>query len=114
MPEAHIETVPGITSYHAASARLNRILVEGEESLLVTSGAFGGDQIRNNNNVENIAIVKAYKNIKDINKALKETDLDSKAVAVSKCSRRHEQIIEDIDELEKKAPDYWTLILSSK
>jgi len=114
MPEAHIETVPGITSYHAASARLNRILVEGEESLLVTSGAFGGDQIRNNNNVENIAIVKAYKNIKDINKALKETGLDSKAVAVSKCSRRHEQIIEDIDELEKKAPDYWTLILSSK
>lgn len=31
MPEADIETIPGITSFHAASARLNRILVEGEE-----------------------------------------------------------------------------------
>ena len=30
MPEADIETIPGITSFHAASARLNRILVEGE------------------------------------------------------------------------------------
>lgn len=114
MPEADIETIPGITSFHAASARLNRILVEGEESLLVTSGAFGGDRIRNVDGVENVAIVKAYKNIKDINKALKEAGLDKKCVAVSKCGRENEQIIENIEALEKRAPDYWTLILASK
>jgi len=114
MPEADIETIPGITSFHAASARLNRILVEGEESLLVTSGAYGGDRIRHINGVENVAIVKAYKNIQDINKALKETGLNKKSVAVSKCGRKNEQIIEDLDELEKRAPDYWTLILASK
>lgn len=114
MPEADIETIPGITSFHAASARLNRILVEGEESLLVTSGAFGGDRIRNVDGVENVAIVKAYKNIKDINKALKEAGLDKKCVAVSKCGRKNEQIIENIETLEKRAPDYWTLILASK
>jgi len=114
MPEADIETIPGITSFHAASARLNRILVEGEESLLVTSGAYGGDRIRHINGVENVAIVKAYKNIQDINKALKETGLDKKSVAVSKCGRKNEQIIEDLDKLEKRAPDYWTLILASK
>jgi len=114
MPEADIETIPGITSFHAASARLNRTLVEGEESLLVTSGAFGGDRIRHNNGVENVAIVKAYKNIEDINKAVKETGLDNNCVAVSKCGRKNEQIIEDIDTLEKRTPDYWTLILASK
>ena len=114
MPEADIETIPGITSFHAASARLNRILVEGEESLLVTSGAYGGDQIRNINGIENIAIVKAYKNIQDINKALKETGLDNKSVAVSKCGRKNELIIKNLDELEKRSPDYWTLILASK
>ena len=114
MPEADIETIPGITSFHAASARLNRILVEGEESLLVTSGAFGGDQIRDNNGVENVAIVKAYKNIKDINSALKENGFEHKVVAVSKCGRKNEQIVENIDELETKNPDYWTLILASK
>lgn len=114
MPEAEIETIPGITSFHAASARLNRILVEGEESLLVTSGAYGGDRIRSVDGVENVAIVKAYKNIKDINKALKETGLIHKSIAVSKCGRENEQIIEDIDVLENKAPDYWTLILASK
>ncbi|MDZ7664226.1 MAG: SAM-dependent methyltransferase [Desulfotignum sp.] len=56
----------------------NRILVEGEESLLVTAGAFGGSQIRNIHQVENIAIVKAYKNIKDINSALKEAGMREK------------------------------------
>lgn len=114
MPEADIETIPGITSFHAASARLNRILVEGEQSLLVTSGAYGGDRIRHINGVENVAIVKAYKNVKDINAALKETGLSRNSVAVSKCGRDHEKITRNLDALEQEAPDYWTLILASK
>lgn len=114
MPDADIETIPGITSFHAASARLNRILVEGEESLLITSGAFGGDRIRNVADIENVAIVKAYKNIRDVNQALKDTGLYKRSVAVSKCGRDNEEIINDIGELENRAPDYWTLILASK
>ncbi|OGR14629.1 MAG: precorrin-2 C(20)-methyltransferase [Desulfobacterales bacterium RIFOXYA12_FULL_46_15] len=114
MPDADIETIPGITSFHAASARLNRILVEGEESLLITSGAFGGDRIRNVTGIENVAIVKAYKNIRDVNQALKDTGLYKRSVAVSKCGRDNEEIINDVGELENRAPDYWTLILASK
>lgn len=114
MPEADIETIPGITSFHAASARLNRILVEGEESLLVTSGAFGGEPLRKSLGVENAAIVKAYKNIEDLNLALKETGLNTNSVAVSSCGRKDEQIYEDLDALEQRAPDYWTLVLASK
>ena len=114
MPGAEIETIPGITSFHAASARLNRILVEGEESLLLTSGAFGGSQIRELNQVENVAIVKAYKNIQDINQALKETHLHEKGVAVTHCGRKNERIFQDLDALESRDPDYWTLILASK
>ena len=114
MPEADIETIPGITSFHAASARLNRILVEGEESLLITSGAFGGEQVRKVGNIENVAIVKAYKNITDINNTLKDTGHFAKSVAVSKCGRAHETIYENLEELETRAPDYWTLILASR
>ncbi len=114
MPDADIETIPGITSFHAVSARLNRILVEGEESLLLTSGAYGGDRIRKINGVENVAIVKAYKNITDINNALKETGLNKNSAAVSKCGRKEEKIYNNIDELENRDPDYWTLILASK
>ena len=114
MPDAEIETIPGITSFHAASARLNRILVEGEESLLITSGAYGGEPLRNNHGVDNVAIVKAYKNIVDINRALDETGLSRNSIAVSHCSRENEEIIDDLKTLEKRPPDYWTLILGSK
>ena len=106
MPDADIETIPGITSFHAAAARLNKILVEGEQSLLITSGAYGGDGIRRAAGVENIAIVKAYKNMKDINKALEETGFSKKCVAVSKCGRENEQITTNLESLEEKKPDY--------
>lgn len=114
MPDAQIETIPGITSFHAAAARLNRILVEGEESLLITSGAYGGERIRKVNDVENVAIVKAYKNIRDINQSLRDKGLFEKSVAVSKCGRPHETIINNVEDLETRDPDYWTLILASR
>ena len=115
MPDADIEIIPGITSFHAAAARCNKILVEAEETLAVMSGAYGGENIRCiAEKVDKIAIVKAYKNTKDINKALKETGFYKKSIAISKCGREGEEIIENIDDLEKKEPDYWTLILASK
>lgn len=115
MPEADIETIPGITSFHAASARMNRTLVEAEESLLITSGAYGGEHLRKvNGYVENIVMMKAYKNVKDINDALKTSGFSENSVAIKKCGRNGEEIIENIDILETHAPDYWTLILAGK
>ena len=115
MPEADVETIPGITSFHAASARLNRTLVEAEESLLITSGAYGGDHLRAcTKSVRNIVMMKAYKNVKDINDALKDSGFDKNCVAVSQCGREGEEIIEDMDLLETKHPNYWTLILAGR
>jgi len=41
-PDITIRSIPGITSYQAAASRLLVPLAEGEESLLVVSGAQGG------------------------------------------------------------------------
>ncbi|SLM30246.1 CbiL [Desulfamplus magnetovallimortis] len=115
MPDAEVETVPGITSFHAAAARLNRTLVEGEQSLLITSGAYGGDQLqRVGENVESIVMMKAYKNVKQNNAALKAAGFFEKSVAISKCGREGEEIIPDLNELEKRVPNYWTLVLAAK
>ncbi|MBF0200073.1 MAG: precorrin-2 C(20)-methyltransferase [Desulfamplus sp.] len=115
MPHADVETVPGITSFHAAAARLNRTLVEGEQSLLITSGAYGGDQLKRvGENVESIVMMKAYKNVKQNNDALKDTGFFANSVAVSKCGREGEEIIHNLDELEQRTPDYWTLVLAAK
>lgn len=114
-PEIPIEVVPGITSYQAAAARINTPLAEAEESLLVTSGAMGGENVRKlEGKVENVVLLKVYKNTADIVEALGDSDMLSNGVAISNCGRDNESIVEDLNELIDKKPDYWTLVLAKK
>ncbi len=114
-PGTIMVAIPGITSYQAAAARLNRPLVEGEEALLILSGVRGGTRFRElSRNAENIVFMKAYKNISDINRALEEKGFLENSVGVTSCGLPEERIVEDIREFENIAPDYWTLILSKQ
>ncbi len=114
-PDVPVETVPGITSYQAAAARTNTPLVEAEESLLITSGAAGGENLRKlNGQIENIVLLKAYKNVDGILEALAEADMLNTSIAVSKCGRDGETITRDIKTLKDHQPDYWTLIIAKK
>ncbi len=114
-PDLHIETVPGITSFQAAAAATNTVLVEGEENLLLLSGVHGGNRLREmSSRVDNVVFLKAYKNISDICSALEETDRMNKAVGVVRCGFPDQEIFQDIRELCNLEPRYWTLIISGK
>ena len=114
-PRAQIETIPGITSYQAAAARVNLPLVEGDESLTVVSGVKGGELIRQYAALaDNMVILKAYRNTTDITKALDETGMLDNSVAISNCSLENEKIFDDIRDLPEKQPGYWTLIIAKK
>ncbi|MGD9247909.1 MAG: precorrin-2 C(20)-methyltransferase [Desulfobacteraceae bacterium] len=114
-PHVRMVTVPGISSFQAAAARVNIPLVEGNESLTVVSGIEGGDAIRKlETGVDNLVIMKAYKNVEDITAALAESGRVETSVAVVNCSMENEKIIEDVRELNSTPPGYWTLILSKK
>lgn len=114
-PEIPIEIIPGITSFQAAAAKIQTPLVEGEESLLLTSGAFGGKNIKNiDGRVENVVLLKAYKNVADIVETLDEYDMLKASVAISRCTREDESICHNLKELVENKPDYWTLIVAKK
>lgn len=114
-PYVHIESVPGITSYQAAAARLNTPLVEGEESLLVTSGVKGGDRLRQLScKPETIVFLKAYRNVQDIISAVDESDLFQDCVGISKCGLPGEEILTDLKTFSKRPPDYWTLVIAKQ
>lgn len=114
-PHLEAQTVPGITSYQAAAARLNTPLVEGEESLMVVSGVQGGNRLRELcGKPENVVFLKAYRNITDIKAAIDETGKYPNCVGVKSCGQLSEEIIKDIGELSHKKPDYWTLIISKQ
>ncbi len=114
-PYIRIEVVPGITSYQAAAATTKTVLVEGEESLLILSGAKGGDNLRRLSQLsENIVFLKAYKYLEDILQALKETRREGSSVAVTRCGFEDEKIIYNLEELLDNSPLYWTLIISKR
>jgi precorrin-2/cobalt-factor-2 C20-methyltransferase len=113
----HLEaqTVPGITSYQAAAARLNTPLVEGEESLMIVSGVKGGNRLRElGGKPENVVFLKAYRNVTDIKSAIEESGKYSSCVGVQSCGHPDEEIVSDIDELSRRKPNYWTLILTKQ
>jgi precorrin-2/cobalt-factor-2 C20-methyltransferase len=114
-PHLSIETVPGITSYQAAAARINTPLVEGEEALLITSGVKGGDRLREfADRAENIVLLKAYRNVKDISRALEECDMFENSTGITNCCLPDEEIIRDIKTLGDRPPGYWTLIIAKR
>jgi len=114
-PHLEAVTIPGITSYQAAAALVNQPLVEGEESLLVLSGAEGGDNFRRFMEcAENVVVLKAYKNTADITAALQEADRLQSSVAVVNVGRDNEAVIRDVRQLEQRPPGYWTLVIAKK
>ena len=110
-----ITSIPGITSYQAAAARLNTPLVEGEESLLITSGVKGGDRLRQfSYKPETVVFLKANRNVEDIIAGVDETDLFQDCVGISKCGLTGEEIVTDPKEFAGRPPDYWTLIIAKQ
>jgi precorrin-2/cobalt-factor-2 C20-methyltransferase len=114
-PDVRVETIPGITSYQASAAALNMPLVEGEESLLVLSGAQGGDRLREQHHKpDNVVFMKAYRNVPSICEALDEAGMLNHAAGVVSCSQPGEELIRDVTALLNREPNYWTLIIAKK
>jgi precorrin-2/cobalt-factor-2 C20-methyltransferase len=114
-PHLKVETIPGISSYQAAAARLNTPLVEGEESLMVVSGAKGGNRLREmGDKPENVVFLKAYRNVRDITNAITESGAYQECIGIKNCGHADEEIIPNIEALNKQAPNYWTLIIAKK
>ena len=112
-PHIAVQTVPGITSYQAAASRLNTPLVEGEGSLMIVSGATGGDRLRSlSPKPETVVFLKAYRNLKDICAAIEESGLYPHCAAVKNCGQPNEEVVVDIEALCRQKPDYWTLIIA--
>jgi precorrin-2/cobalt-factor-2 C20-methyltransferase len=114
-PEIAVQTIPGITSYQAAAACLNRPLVEGEESLLILSGVEGGARLRQMDpKPENVVFLKAYRHVEDIARTLEGAGMLASSAAVVDCGLESQRIVGDIAALGEAPPRYWTLIIAQR
>jgi precorrin-2/cobalt-factor-2 C20-methyltransferase len=82
---------------------------------MVVSGVNGGHRMRELcAKPENVVFLKAYRNVTDIKAAIEESGKYSSCVGVKSCGLPEEEIINDIGELSRRKPDYWTLILTKQ
>ncbi|MBW2105041.1 MAG: precorrin-2 C(20)-methyltransferase [Deltaproteobacteria bacterium] len=114
-PDIRIKIIPGITSYQAASASVGQVLVEGDESLTIVSGAPGAKKLKDIiDHSDNIIMVKVYHHYKEIIRTLDELNLTSKAILVSHSGLDGEEIVHDLKKNIDKIPPYLSILLIRK
>ncbi|OPX19051.1 MAG: precorrin-2 C(20)-methyltransferase [Desulfobacca sp. 4484_104] len=114
-PAIKVITIPGITSYHAAAARANIPLVEGDESFYLVSGAGGAARFREAiATTENMVMLKTYRYFGEIYQVLDELNLLDRALCISFCGLEGETIVQDLRTLKDKQMSYLSLIIIRK
>jgi precorrin-2/cobalt-factor-2 C20-methyltransferase len=110
--KAKAVTVPGVTAYHAAAARLNKPLVESNESLVVVSGVGDPQSIRRLSDFsENIVIMKAYRQFDSIIDTVESLPNECTVSAVSQIGLPGERVTHDATALKGEKMPYLTLCI---
>lgn len=114
-PAVPVKIIPGITSYHAGSASAGWVLAEGEESFAVISGALGSRKLREViDHTDTVAMLKVYRNYKEITDTLDQLNLTDRSVLISRCGLDGEEICKGIKERPDTVPPYLSLLLIKK
>lgn len=107
-----VETVPGVTSFAAAAARLGRPLAEGSDPLLVWPGALPDDLGALLEFVPNVVALKVGRRLAALVDAAGETG--ASVSAVRRLGMQGEVVAEEAVELLGVTPDYFTTALVRK
>jgi precorrin-2/cobalt-factor-2 C20-methyltransferase len=116
LPEAGIDTIPGITSFQAAAACANVPLAEGEESFTVISGAKGGERLKEVIAVsDNVVLLKTYKQLPRILAQIEELGLQKSCFFVSRCGLTGQVVEHDFRKMSAlSTPNYLSLMIIKK
>ncbi|HHC74765.1 MAG TPA: precorrin-2 C(20)-methyltransferase [Thiothrix sp.] len=110
------EVIAGISSIHAASARLAQPLTMQQESLAVVSGRHDNDHIYYTLlNYDSVIIMKAGSARPRLLQLLKQTQRFNETVYLAHIGREQEYITQNLDELDQeKQGDYFSLFLVTR
>ncbi|HAS90326.1 MAG TPA: precorrin-2 C(20)-methyltransferase [Desulfovibrio sp.] len=113
-PEVEFEVVPGITSYQAAAARSQQVLVESGQNLLLTSGVADPEKFAETlEMVDNAVILKAYRNFPELRETVNE--MGTKDVKFyTRLGLDGEAIYLDISEVPEKTNYLSLMLLTAK
>jgi precorrin-2/cobalt-factor-2 C20-methyltransferase len=114
-PDTPVETIPGITAYHAAAAKVNVPLVEGNESLTVVSGVGAPEEIRKlATDSANLVIMKSYRNFDGIMDALEALPEPRETYVVSRCGLPDEKVFKNPAGMRDGDMHYLSLVIARR
>ncbi len=114
-PEIPIEIIPGVTSYQAGAAAAGHVLVEGSESLVVTSGVLSAEKLKQVIlRADSAVILKVYRNYGEIMRVLNELGLTDEAILVSRCGLEGEEIAWNLKLRGDRRPHYMSHLIIRK
>jgi precorrin-2/cobalt-factor-2 C20-methyltransferase len=110
-PDFPVRVVPGVTSYAAAAALCNQVLVEGAENLAIVSGIDDPEGMKAAlRSCPAAVIMKAYRSYPAIRQVLMDLDLMDRAMFVSCCGLDGEALCRELPPPDAELP-YFSLIL---
>ena len=114
-PDIPVEIIPGITSYQAGAAAAGRILVEGDESLVVASGVLGAERLKQVvDRADSMVILKVYRNYSELLDMLNALDLTDRSVLISRCGQEGEEIVWNLKDRDHTPPHYMSHLIIRK
>ena len=113
-PHITVEVIPGITAYQAAAARTRTVLCADRESLLLLPGINRRQDLEDALEYADTAVIlKAYRNLPAIHKALQSCGRAEDGIFASLVERPGETVRQGLPDPET-TPPYMSLILSRK
>lgn len=111
-PDLEVETVPGISSFSAGAALLNRALAIGQESLAIVPATRGPDCIRLAlTTFDNVVLLKVVPVMKEVLGLLAELGCLDDAAYVCRCGMPGQFFQDGLAADEELPGDYFSLIL---
>ena len=114
-PDIPVKIIPGVTSYQAGAAAAGHILVEGDESLVVSSGVLGAERLKQIiDRADSMVILKVYRNYSEILAVLDELELADRSILISRCGQEGEEIIWNLKDRDRTPPHYMSHLIIRK
>ena len=115
LPEAAIKIIPGVSSINAAACSALLPIAEADERVAVIPAAYEGDRLKEMiKDFDTVILMKVNKVMEKVLKILDELHLKNRAVFVSRAGWEDEMVIKNLDELQGKELDYFSLVIIKK
>ena len=110
-----IQTIPGIPAFCAMGSQLGLPLAEGNDVISIIPATMESEAMdKILATVDNVVLMKVYKNFGEIVDKLHEHGFGENAVMVTKCGLPDEKISYDLSEVDRSSVNYLSTILAKK